>query len=411
MTQVFILSTHYPYGTREESFIATELQLLSELFDKVTLLPVKALPGRRTVPSNVDVLPALVGVQRWKFFLSQLARPQTWRWLASALWDAKTEGKLSPNVLPNCLKFACYRTGLAAHPRLLDFVRQPDDRIVYCYWAHLPALAALAANAHGLPTCVRYHSGDLYEGLLPINGYFYPWRNELRRKIDMHIFVSHNGLRYFLNLPNRPPPKRAEVHLLGSPDLGPPHPRKEADLSNLVMASLSTLIPTKRVHLIARLAQSLAKHGKVEWHHFGPGQDSDLDRVLERKVDGLTVVMHGDTPNAEIQRFFRRKHIDFFANMSLFEGVPVSVMEALNADIPVIATQVGGTPELVINGRSGFTLICDECLDSDALALRVRKELAPDGLLTTSSPRKTWEEQWNARTNTIKLFDALRSLL
>lgn len=40
-------------------------------------------------------------------------------------------------------------------------------------------------------------------------------------------------------------------------------------------------------------------------------------------------------------------------NMSTVEGVPVSIMEAISFDIPVVATKVGGTPDIVIDGKSG----------------------------------------------------------
>ena len=40
-------------------------------------------------------------------------------------------------------------------------------------------------------------------------------------------------------------------------------------------------------------------------------------------------------------------HIDLFINTSSSEGVPVSIMEALSVGIPIIATDVGGTKEIV----------------------------------------------------------------
>lgn len=45
---------------------------------------------------------------------------------------------------------------------------------------------------------------------------------------------------------------------------------------------------------------------------------------------------------------------DVFALASLWEGNPLSVMEAMAAGIPVVVTAVGGVPELVEHGQSGF---------------------------------------------------------
>jgi glycosyltransferase involved in cell wall biosynthesis len=45
---------------------------------------------------------------------------------------------------------------------------------------------------------------------------------------------------------------------------------------------------------------------------------------------------------------------DMFALASDWEGLPLAVIEAMAAGLPVVATRVGGIPEAVENGRSGF---------------------------------------------------------
>ncbi len=45
---------------------------------------------------------------------------------------------------------------------------------------------------------------------------------------------------------------------------------------------------------------------------------------------------------------------DVFVLPSFAEGVPVSLMEACASSLPVIATQVGGVSELVVDGETGF---------------------------------------------------------
>jgi glycosyltransferase involved in cell wall biosynthesis len=408
--QLFVVTTHYPYGIWHEAFFRAELETLTELCEKVILLPLKELPNRRSVPDEVELLPPLIGINRWPFFLKQLFKCQTWRLLMNAITDARSQGRLSLKALPNIIKFACYRAGIASHERFKQFVGEPNGRLVYGYWAHFPALAALEAHEQGIATCVRYHSGDLYEDLLPESGHVLPWRAELRRKVDLHLFVSDHGLSYFRGLPYTPEPDRAEVHRLGCTDFGPPRLRKTQDASRMLIVSVSSITPVKRVHLIAAFAQALAKHTDVVWHHFGSGDDRNAHQAINTPASGLSVVMHGAVPNDKIQEFFRDNDISFFLNMSLAEGVPVSIMEAINADIKVIATAVGGTPEIVLSGRSGLLIECDECLDSDKLALRVMREMQPGGLLEISRPRDVWEESWNGRVNAARLFDAMRSL-
>ena len=55
----------------------------------------------------------------------------------------------------------------------------------------------------------------------------------------------------------------------------------------------------------------------------------------------------GYVPNVEIMQFMEESNVDVFINLSTSEGVPVSIMEAQSYGIPVIATNVGGTGEII----------------------------------------------------------------
>lgn len=64
---------------------------------------------------------------------------------------------------------------------------------------------------------------------------------------------------------------------------------------------------------------------------------------------------------------YAAKHFDVFVNVSPSEGLPLSIMEACGCGIPVIATDVGGTHEIVSDGVNGFLLPSD-CGPEDVAA-------------------------------------------
>jgi glycosyltransferase involved in cell wall biosynthesis len=46
--------------------------------------------------------------------------------------------------------------------------------------------------------------------------------------------------------------------------------------------------------------------------------------------------------------------LDVFVLPSLSEGLSMAILEAMIAGKPVVATRVGGNPELVLDGETGF---------------------------------------------------------
>jgi len=68
---------------------------------------------------------------------------------------------------------------------------------------------------------------------------------------------------------------------------------------------------------------------------------------------------------------------DIFVSPSLKEGFPWSILEAMAAKLPVIATQVGGVPEIIKNGHNGFIV---KPGDGKAIAEKIKELIANDHL-------------------------------
>ena len=50
---------------------------------------------------------------------------------------------------------------------------------------------------------------------------------------------------------------------------------------------------------------------------------------------------------------FAASRLRHLRHSSIFEGVSLTILEAMAAGVPVVATKVGGTPEVVVDGETG----------------------------------------------------------
>lgn len=409
--EILVVTTHYPYGTIEENWIAHELDEFPQHFEKVHLLPVKELEGCRRLPNGVELWPPLATRNRLKFFVWQALMPQTWRYFLHAVKECFDLSKITMPRVIVCFKFSCYRVAFERNARLKLFLASCKPKTVYAYWGHIPALAIPMSNRHGAGTCVRYHAGDLYVHRPEVGGFF-PWREELKQATALNAFISNHASAYFENSVRGLHLGRTRVFRLGTRDYGPPRRRHQTtSMSPITIVSASWIMPIKRVELIAKLAGELALRLPTIWHHFGSGSSDVLDETIaDARNSSAQVILHGQVKVERLQRFYRDTDVTIFVNLSRSEGIPVSIMEALNAGIPVVATAVGGTPEVVIEGRSG--LLVEPTFDKGlaALATRLLSELEPGGLLANARPREVWDELCNGHRHARTLAAELLSL-
>jgi glycosyltransferase involved in cell wall biosynthesis len=99
--------------------------------------------------------------------------------------------------------------------------------------------------------------------------------------------------------------------------------------------------------------------------------------------------------NRTVLKHYRDNPVDVFVNVSESEGLPVSIMEAQSFGIPVVATAVGGVPEIV-NDTTGHLLDANPGPDDVAQAVwRLASRSAEARVQITQH----WRERFSAETN------------
>jgi glycosyltransferase involved in cell wall biosynthesis len=222
--------------------------------------------------------------------------------------------------------------------------RHPPD-LAYTFWLGT-ATVGLRQAWPGVPVVSRVHGGDLFS---EAHGWqSIPYQHAALRSASLVASVSQRGVDY---LTEKFPYDQEKIigRRLGISDIcREGQPTLEAD-SNLRILSASSIDANKRVFLIAETTKLLAASGcQVQWTHLGSGPGlTDLKESLRPCAPSLAIQLQGQVPVADVHRALTSGHFNVFVNLSLSEGAPVSLMEAQCAGLPVVATAVGGTPEVV----------------------------------------------------------------
>jgi len=127
--------------------------------------------------------------------------------------------------------------------------------------------------------------------------------------------------------------------------------------------------------------------------HFVLIGDGPLRSEIAERLEsaGLTDRVHMLGDRSDVAQLI--SSLDLLVLSSLHEGLPNAVMEAMAAGVPVVATAVGGTRELITDGETGFLATP---ADSEALAKQINFALLNGDARTriTAAARKRIEAEY-----------------
>jgi len=340
-TLVMFTST-FPYQGGEQ-FIETEIEFLSKEFEKIIVVPAKKNNIIRKIPENVIIDNYIANIN--KSIFNRMF----------SLFDIKFIKHISLNkneiklLAINMLYIKYYKKWLLQNISKFDL----SQTIFYSYWfsSATTALSYMKRQNPKIKFITRVHGGDLYESVHGINNF--PFRQEVLNNINKVFSISENGKKHLLKK-YRVDSEKIIVSKLGVLEHGKISPSSSDDVFRIV--SCSWLTPVKRVHLIIKALSKIKNH-KIEWIHFG---DGPLKRDLENLANSILpnnvkYNFAGFVDNSYIYEYYAKNPVDLFINCSSSEGIPVSIMEAQSFSIPVMATDVGGTSEIV-NNENGYLI-------------------------------------------------------
>jgi glycosyltransferase involved in cell wall biosynthesis len=268
-----------------------------------------------------------------------------------------------PIVIPDIVgEFSLGPRELCALVRLYRVMRQVRPDVVHTHTAKAGFLGRLAARLARVPVVVHTFHGHV------LHGYYSPRKSQLLRRMeralahltDRIIAVSEHVKRDLVGH-GVAPAERIEVIPLGL-ELDPflhSAPcrgafRRELQLNGVarVVGIVGRIFPIKNHHLFLEAASLVAREEPTA--RFVIVGDGPLRAELERQAQATGLA------DRAIFTGWRRDLPGIYADMDVLavtshnEGTPVSAIEAMAAGCPVVATNVGGLPDLICDGETGY---------------------------------------------------------
>jgi glycosyltransferase involved in cell wall biosynthesis len=166
------------------------------------------------------------------------------------------------------------------------------------------------------------------------------------------LTVVPNGLAP----PPLAPPAAAVPGAPGPPSGGRPAPRPSVAFRPVRLGFVGRLTPEKgflmAVAAFAEARRLAGAKAEIELHVYGDGPLLEVFRrgVARRRLSG--VHFYGWARPEDVPQILAG--LDALLLTSREEGLPYVLLEAMAAGCPVVATAVGGIPEVIEDGRTGF---------------------------------------------------------
>lgn len=347
MKNIFLFTHSFPFKTNTENFINPELIVASKIKNiKLTIIPLRKSFRRRTIPDEIFLNESLARInigKKIKAFAGMI--------ISNLFWGLPFIKEQAPTSIKDIINGYKYLYGaFLIKSFILDNKELfMGENIIYSYWfTHTPLGAILAKKSNpdlSYKIITRAHGFDVYEKDI---GVYFPYRQLSMRYIDKIFTVSEIG-NIVLRKRYAKYANKIETSHLG---VLPIEVDRLANCNHISFVTCSAVDNNKRVNLIFELIAKYAQQNKnktVEWTHYGTGPGfQDLKKMNDdNDCNNLKINLKGFVSNEIIRKDFGQINFDIFLNLSLSEGIPVSIMEAISAGIPVIATDVGGNGEIV----------------------------------------------------------------
>lgn len=264
-------------------------------------------------------------------------------------------------------RFLGWLSSIIALIRLFPYLIRIRPTIIHSFLFRANILARIAGYLTGVPiviSSVRVMGGE--------KKYFHYVEMITSFMVDHYVAVSESVLRHIIDKSRISNEKISVIYngvnIKSQDDLHEQNVKAPLTIENedRILMTVGRLHEQKgHCYLIQAVSKVRKEFPKVKLLVAGEGEEENNLKKLVKSLDltnevifaGLSSDIEGILPMAEL-----------FILPSLWEGLPNALLEAMAAGKPVVATNVGGIPEIVVHGETGILI---PPRDPDALAIAI----------------------------------------
>jgi glycosyltransferase involved in cell wall biosynthesis len=246
---------------------------------------------------------------------------------------------------------------LGVFERLLEAVETHDISVLHAHEFYMGMIGAAVSLATGIPLVVTIHGKQ-----------YYPDRRRRRTMCRMVaaraaalVTVSQDLRRFFCHTTGTPSDRVRVIY--NGIDLQPfESGREKAELlastgiptSAQILGTVGNLYPVKGHRDLIRAMRPIVER-RPATHLVILGRGALHDSLLvEAETLGIRDRVHLLGYREDVHDWLAAMNV--FAMPSVSEGLPLSLLEAMATGVPSVVTDVGGMPEVVADGETGFVI-------------------------------------------------------
>jgi glycosyltransferase involved in cell wall biosynthesis len=284
-----------------------------------------------------------------------------------------------------------------------QLIEEKIDHIHAHYATHPGFEAWVIHQLTGIRYSITIHSHDIYD-----------CHAMLKTKLEGAEFlapISNFNIDYMANLIGEHIRKKCTVVRCGVDDKHyiPISTKPDEQNGKFEILQVGSLHWKKgQLYLIQAMSLLKERNFSFRLRIIGEGKERlNIEAEIKRLNVGDVVELMGSKTQAEVAQLLPTA--DCYVQSSVSEGIPVAIMEAMACELPVIATQITGIPELVIQDKTGYLVpLADPTALAEAI-ITVKEN--PEKAKQLGKNGREWVlQEFNLNKNAIKLAGLFEKL-